>query len=259
MLTRLHGRVNVPGAMVLLAIGAGWQLLVGLRVLDLDYLPAPSEIASALADLAREDRVLTDILHTTGVVIEGWLIALICGGVFGILMGLSSRVRMFSMASVDVLRSLPVVAFIPVVLLLAGPTRNAEVMVAAYAALWPILINAFGGVVQVHPRLFEVAQTFQLSRIATIRKVVLPAAVPAVLVGARLSLGIAFVVTIVAEMIGNPAGLGYGLVLYQFALRPDAMWAYVAVIGALGLLLNALLVGISRMAPTPADRPVRVA
>lgn len=125
-----------------------------------------------------------------------------------------------------------------------------EVVVAVYAATWPCLVNTLGGVALVHPRMYETANTFRLRRPARLRKIIVPAAAPSILVGARLSMGIAFVVTIVAEMVGNPAGLGYGLMVYQMALRPDALWAYVLVITALGVLLNAAVERLA--APIPA-------
>jgi sulfonate transport system permease protein len=101
-----------------------------------------------------------------------------------------------------------------------------------------------GGMTGVHARLADVSRTLQLSRAAMLCKVMLPAALPAVLVGARLSLTLALVLAVLAEMVGNPTGLGYAVVTQQQALRPDLMFAYVAVIGLLGLALNALLAAV---------------
>jgi len=75
------------------------------------------------------------------------------------------------------------------------------------------------------------------------RKIMLPAALPGVLVGARLSMTLALVLAVVAEMVGNPAGLGYAVVREQQAMRPELVFAYVVAIGALGMILNAVLTG----------------
>jgi len=107
-----------------------------------------------------------------------------------------------------------------------------------------VLINTMGGLMGVHARLGDVGRTFRLSRAAILYKVFVPAATPAIMVGVRISLTLAVVLAVLAEMVGNPEGLGYAVVSQQQALRPDLMFVYVVVIGLLGLTLNALLVGV---------------
>jgi ABC-type nitrate/sulfonate/bicarbonate transport system permease component len=159
----------------------------------------------------------------------------------GLLMGTSATFRRYAMASVEVLRPMPGIAFVPVALLLFGFSLQTELVVIVLPALWPVLINTMGGVMGVHARLFEVGATFRLSRAAIIRRILLPAALPAILVGLRLSLTLALVLAVVAEMVGNPAGLGYAVVRDQQALQPNLMFANVLVIGILGIGLNAAL------------------
>jgi ABC-type nitrate/sulfonate/bicarbonate transport system permease component len=98
-------------------------------------------------------------------------------------------------------------------------------------------------------RLHDVARTFGLSPLRTILEIQLPSAFPAILVGARLAMTTALVLAVIAEMIGNPDGLGYALVFTQQALQPAQMWAYIVVIGLLGVALNGLLVASSRAVP----------
>jgi ABC-type nitrate/sulfonate/bicarbonate transport system permease component len=150
---------------------------------------------------------------------------------------------------------MPGIAFVPVALLLFGFSLQTELMVIVLPSLWPVLVNTMGGVQTIHARLFEVGKTFRLSRGAVIRKILLPAAVRSILVGARISLTLALVLAIVAEMVGNPAGLGYAVVRDQQALRPDLMFADVVVIGLLGILFNAALVGAAAaLLPAMAGR-----
>jgi sulfonate transport system permease protein len=123
-----------------------------------------------------------------------------------------------------------------------------------------VLINTMGAVMGVHARLFEVGRTFRLSRGEILRKIMLPAALPGVLVGARLSMTLALVLAIVAEMVGNPAGLGYAVVREQQAMRPELVFAYVVAIGALGVILNAVLTGaVARLFPAASGRLREVA
>jgi ABC-type nitrate/sulfonate/bicarbonate transport system permease component len=104
-----------------------------------------------------------------------------------------------------------------------------------------------GGVAGVHARLYDVSRTFRLSRKDTILSVVLPAAMPSIVVGARISLGLALVLAVVAEMVGNPEGLGYGIVREQQALRPDLMFAYIFTVGVIGIALNAGMVRLAEV------------
>ncbi len=159
------------------------------------------------------------------------------------------------MASVDFLRTIPAVALVPVAVLSFGPVRTAEVALATYAALWPIVLHTAGGVAAVHPRQYDVARMLHLGPVTTVRKIVIPAAVPAWLVGARMAVIIALLVAIVAEMMMSSRGLGGGLTESMHALAPARMWAYAVVCGILGLLLNAGLRRAVRLAlpGTPAQ------
>ncbi len=239
-------RINWPGAAVIVGFLALWQVLVWSAALHVQYLPSPSEIVVSLVQLLGQGAILVDLGHTLVVVIEAWVIAVAMGGILGVVLGQFSWAQRLTGSSVEILRTLPVVAFVPVVLLIFGPTSQSELVVAAYVAIWPMIINVAGGVARVPARLFDVAVTFRLSRFDQARKILFPSVLPSALVGARLALSLSLVITVVSEMIGNPQGLGYGLVHWQFALRPDAMWAYIVVIGTVGFVLNAALMWSAR-------------
>jgi sulfonate transport system permease protein len=118
-----------------------------------------------------------------------------------------------------------------------------------YIAQWLILVNTVDGIRGVNPQLLEVARMLRMSWLERTRKIVLPAAMPVILVGLRLGLTVSLVMAVVSEMICNPAGLGYQLVFEQRALQTDRMFAYLTVIGALGVLLNAALLLVARVIP----------
>lgn len=225
-----------------------WQLLVETKILHYKELPAPSAIAGSLGQLVSHTDWGASLAHTVVVTIVGWALAGAVGVALGLAVGLSYRTWQWSMASIDVLRALPIIAFVPVAVLIFGLTSKMEVVLVVYAAFWPVVINTIAGVRSVSPQLRDVARTFHLSRLATVRKIVLPASAPQVIVGLRLALALSLVLAVVAEMVGNPAGLGYRLVYEQNALRPDLMFGYVFTIGIVGILLNALFVGGVRLA-----------
>ncbi|MGW4332004.1 ABC transporter permease [Rhodococcus koreensis] len=234
-------RPRVVGLIVPLTAIAVWQLLVSADVLDYEYLPAPREVADALDDLVRSGELADDLAHTLGVALAAAVITLTVGGALGLLIGLVPTLRTYLMASIDVLRTIPAVALVPVAVLTFGPAVTTELILAVYAALWPVLIHTAAGVAAVHPRQYDVARTLHIPRAATVRKVVIPAVVPAWLVGARVAAVVALLVAIAAEMISSPRGLGGGLIESLNALAPARMWAYALVAGIVGYLLNTAL------------------
>ena len=239
----MSARVNWLGLATIALALALWESALRAGLAQYQNLPTPSAIARGLEEIVANGQLLVDAAHTLRSVLVGWSAAVVIGVVVGLLLGASTTLRRYSLASIEVLRPMPGIAFAPVALLLFGFSLEMELMVIVLPALWPVLINTMGAVAGVHARLFDVGRTFRLSGAEILRKVMLPAALPGVLVGARLSLTLALVLAVVAEMVGNPAGLGYAVVREQQAMRPDLLFAYVVAIGALGVGLNAALTG----------------
>jgi sulfonate transport system permease protein len=244
----MASRVHFSGALAPLVVLAIWQLLASTGLLRYEYLPAPVEVLAALVELGRTGELMRDVGHTLGVALTAAVITLSCGAALGLAIGLLPALREYVMASIDFLRTIPAVTLVPVAVLTFGPATTTELMLAAYAALWPIVLSTAAGAAAVHPRQYDVARMLHFSRIATVRKIVTPAAVPAWLVGARLAAVIALLVAIVAEMIMYPRGLGGGLIESLNALAPARMWAYALVCGVIGFVLNAVLLRAVRLA-----------
>jgi ABC-type nitrate/sulfonate/bicarbonate transport system permease component len=230
---------RLTGFVVPLAAVAGWQALKSVGLLDYEYLPSPRELVAALVELVHSGELVDDVSHTLGLAVVAAALSMAVGAVLGLAIGLVPAVRRYSMASVDFLRTIPAVALVPVAVLSFGPVPSAEIALATYAALWPIVLHTAGGVAAVHPRQYDVARMLRLGPVATVRKIVIPAAVPAWLVGARMAMTIALLVAIMAEMMMSTRGLGGGLTESMHALAPARMWTYALVCGILGLLLNA--------------------
>jgi NitT/TauT family transport system permease protein len=240
-------RVNVVGALVFV-LGLGlWELLVRTGLLTFSYLPPPSDIAVGLGELLGSGELATALGHTLFAALTGWAVAGVLGVVAGSVLGLVRPVWTYTMASLEALRALPIVAFVPVAVLLYGFSVQTEIMVACYAALWPILLNTVNGM-RTEARMVESGRVLRLSRGAVLWKIRLPAATATIVVGLRLGLTTSLVLTLVAEMVGNPAGLGFLLVEKGQALQPGQMFAAVFVIGVTGIVLNGLMMGAARLA-----------
>jgi ABC-type nitrate/sulfonate/bicarbonate transport system permease component len=251
-------RLNGPG-LATMALGVGvWEALVRSGAIDFENLPAPSAIAGGAWDLMASGDLPGDIAHTLRSTLVGWLVASVAGVAVGTLLGLSRTAWRWSMASIEVVRAIPPVSLVPVALLAFGFALRTELSIIVYAATWTVLVSTIDGVRGVRPELLDVARVMRLSRAATVRKIVLPAAMPSVVVGLRLALSLSLVLAVVAEMLGNPSGLGNALVRAQQALQPEQMFAYVFTIGSLGVALNALFRSVSAwVMPSLTDGPAR--
>lgn len=245
---RIAAAVNWPGLGVIVALVVIWQLTVTAHVISYSSLPGPAGIWRGFRYLTGPAGGLPSALyHTVCVVLLAWVIGASAGGIAGLLLALNATVASWTIATVDLLRSLPIVALIPIAILIWGTGSETEVILGAYAALWPMLVNTAAGIRGVTPRLRDVALTFRLTRRATLTKIVLPATSGAMLVGARLALAGTLVICVVSEMLGLQSGVGNQLVLEQSAMEPARMWVYVLLIGTLGVIVNAGLVRVFRI------------
>lgn len=239
-------RLNLPGTAVFV-LGLGlWELLVRTGLLTFRYLPPPSDVAVGLGELLGNGELATALGHTLLAAVTGWALAGLVGVTAGLTLGLVRPVWTYSMASLEALRALPIVAFVPVAVLMFGFSLQTEIIVAFYAALWPILLNTAASM-RTEDRLVETGRVLRLSRTAILWKIRLPAATATIVVGLRLGMSTSLVLTLVAEMVGNPAGLGFLLVAKGQALQPGQMFAAVFVIGVTGITLNATVMTLAKL------------
>lgn len=240
-------RVNLTGWALVAALVVLWQVALVAGLIDLTYLPRPTEVVGALVEVAEDGTLLTDLGHTLSVAGLAAGLAVLIGVALGVLMAIVRPVSALTSATVDFLRSIPAVSLMPVVLLLLGATASSEVLVGVFAGVWPVLLNTIGGIQAINPRLQEVSRVLHLSRRDYLVKVLIPSAVPSILVGLRLSVVTSLVVVIIAEMLINPEGIGWALASAQSSLRPEVLFAYAWIVGVLGYLVNLLLVRGVRM------------
>ena len=237
-------RVNWPGLAVIATCVVVWELYSRTLGAHFDSIASATQTLHALKGLLFEGPLLAQLLHTLIVSMIGWLVASTFGFAMGLAIGIWRPVWMYTMASIEVLRSIPSISFVSIALLIFGFSLQTELVIVIYVSQWPVLLGTAGGIRSTPGGLLEVARSFRLSRSATIFKVILPAALPNIIVGFRLSLTLSISLAVVAEMVGNPAGLGFGIVFSQQAVQPAQAFAYLLVIGLLGWGMNFILVTV---------------
>ncbi len=237
----LRGAV-LPLALLLLA-----ELGMRAAAVQSDALARPSEMALALAQGLGDGSVLLATGQTLGAAGAGLLLGGGLGLAIGMWFGLSALAGRLGALTVELLKPVPSVALIPIAMLLFGFGYRMETMVVAFSCFFPVLILVRAAVANVEPRLLEMARVIGLSGGQRVRKIVLPAALPGIVVAFRLAVGIALVVAVTVEIAANPYGLGYALMIAQQSLRPDLMLAFMLWIGVLGWGLNALALGLQKL------------
>lgn len=203
-----------------------------------DALAPPSEALAAFIDALFKG----DIFAATGFTLMsagiGLALAFAAGAGLGIVLGLSPRAARASFFSIEVFRPIPSVALIPLTMLSFGV--NMEVSVVAFATFWPILILTQAAARQVEPILLEVSQALQLSYAQRVWKIILPSMLPRLFVALRQGVAIALVVAVTVEIVANPHGMGYAIMIAQQSMEPALMLAWLFWIGVVGYVVNEL-------------------
>jgi sulfonate transport system permease protein len=248
LLSGVWGRINLPGLSVIVLCVVLWDVYSRTLGSQFETIASTSQIFDAFRSLLIDGPLIPQLIHTITVSVTGWIIACTLGFAMGLVVGIWGPAWTYTMASIDVLRSIPSISFVSIALLIFGFSSSAEMVIVVYVSQWPVLLATSGGVRAVQHSLLEVARTFRLSQAATTFKVILPGALPSILVGLRLALTLSIALAVVAEMVGNPAGLGFGIVFSQQAMQPGQAFAYLVVIGLLGWGMNSIFVlATSRM------------
>lgn len=177
----------------------------------------------------------------------GFAIGCGLGLLMGLLCGLFTLVRWISGPWLEVLRVLPAPAIIPSLILFLGVDDALKVTVIALTAFFPVYTNVMNGVKSADAVLLQTAQTFRLRRTKIYTDIYVPSLAPHVSAGMRVSIGISFVMTVVAEMISGGSGIGYFIMQTQYALRPEAMYTAVILLSVIGYLLNLVFIWLEKI------------
>jgi ABC-type nitrate/sulfonate/bicarbonate transport system permease component len=181
-------------------------------------------------------------------VFVGFGLAGVVGISLGALMGMIPFVYRLLAPITEFVRPIPSSAYIPVAILFLGIGDRMKIFVVFLTCLFPILLNTYGGVRGVDPVLIDTGRTFGVSRTMGLTRIILPAALASILTGMRISLGLALVVVVVAEMIAGSDGIGYFILQMQRIFQIPEMFAGIFTLGVLGYVLNMGFLRIERYA-----------
>jgi ABC-type nitrate/sulfonate/bicarbonate transport system permease component len=237
---------KLRGLLIPVLLIALWEIGVRLGTLPPDTMSQPSAIVQAGWEALNDGSLLVATWQTFETALLGLAIGAAIGIVVGSLIGLSPALEAIIGPTLDTIRPVPAVALIPLALLIYGFGVRMEVLVITFACVWPILIVTVSAVRGIEPRLIEVARMLEMPPLKRMLRIILPAALARIAVGIRVSAGVALVVAVTVEIVLNPQGLGYGMIIAAQSLRPDLMWAELLWVGFAGWAFNTVLMTIDR-------------
>jgi len=223
-----------------------WQIASSLGWLSTRVLPAPVDVVKAAWALAVSGELWTHVKVSAGRALAGLAI----GGGTGLVLGLlTGSVKFFETlldSTIQMVRNIPALALIPLVILWFGIDESAKLFLISVSVFFPIYLNTFHGIRNVDPQLIEMGRTYGLSRWQLYREVILPGALSSILVGLRFSLGLMWVILIVAETISAQAGIGYLTMNAREFLQTDIVLVGILLYALLGKLADLFARGLEQ-------------
>ncbi len=224
-----------------LALLALWEITAQVGLLDTRFFPAPTRIASQFVELVQSGELLVNTWVSLQRLFFGFLLGGIPALVLGLIMGLYRPIR----AAIDPLIAatypIPKSAVLPLILLIFGLGEMSKVVMVAIGVFFPVVINTTAGVLEIDKIYHDVSKNFGASRWQVFRTVALPGAMPLIMTGVKLGIGLGLILIAIAEMVGAKSGLGYMIWNAWQIFSVETMYVGILVISVLGVLFTVIL------------------
>lgn len=240
------GRRALLGLALPAALAIAWEAAVAAGLAQGRLMPPPSRIAATLGELIASGDWFVHAAATTIRVALGFVIGATAGVLLGALSGTLRLLRDLIDPTVQALRAVPSIAWVPLFILWLGIFEASKITLIAVGVFFPVYLGVLGAVLAVDRKIVEVGRVYRLSRIGLARRIMLPATLPAVVVALRSGLGLGWMFVVAAEFMGASEGLGFLLIDGQQLGRPDTILAAIISFAVLGFLTDALLERLTR-------------
>ena len=233
------------GLLVPVVLALGWELAVRAGLSDGRLVPPPSRIYAQFDELARSGELLRHVTATLLRVVAGFGVGTGLGTVLGAISGYSTLVRRLIDPSLQGLRAVPSIAWIPLFILWLGIFETSKVALIAAGVFFPVYLGVMGAVMSVDRKIVEVGRVFRLSGVQMVWRILFPAVLPAYVIALRAGLGLGWMFVIAAEFMGASEGLGYLLIDGQQLGKPAEIVAAIVAFALLGKTTDWLIVGVT--------------
>jgi len=232
------GRIHIPdrllGWIIPVSVLLAWELLARMGVLPPNWLPAPTVVGKTIYQLAVAGDLLKHVGTTIARVAVGFLLGASAGTLLGGVTGYLPVARKLLDPTLQALRSVPSIAWVPLFLLWLGIQETSKIALISLGAFFPVYLNLSVAMRHVDPKLLEVGRLYRLSSFQMVRRLILPAALPEYIVGLRSGLGLAWMFVVAAELLGASRGIGYLMVDGEMTGRAAVILASVILFAIFG-------------------------
>lgn len=236
----------IAGFVLPILLAVLWEALVAGGIANGRLMPPPSVVGRTLWELAASGELLTHAWATLWRVAAGFGLGALAGTLIGAVTGALPFARSLLDPTLQALRAIPSIAWVPLFILWLGIFEASKVALIAVGVFFPVYLGVAAAIQGIDRKIVEVGRVFRLSRLAMVRRVLLPAILPSWITALRAGLGLGFMFVVAAEIMGASEGLGYLLVDGQQLGRPDTIIAAIISFAVLGKLADGLLVAITR-------------
>ncbi len=223
-----------------------WQWASSAGILPSRFLPAPRAVLHSFFDLSASGELWSHVRVSALRALSGFVVGGGLGLLLGMLTGSLHWAETLLDTTIQMIRNIPPLALIPLVILWFGIDESAKLFLVALGVFFPVYINTFHGIRSVDRGLLEMGRTYGLSGWPLYREIILPGALPSILVGVRFSLGLMWVILIVAETISARSGIGYMTMNAREFMQTDVMVVGILLYAILGKLADLLAKGLER-------------
>jgi sulfonate transport system permease protein len=224
----------VLGLVLPLGLALGWEIIVALGLSSGRLVPPPTRIFATIAELARSGELMRHIVATLTRVAAGFGLGVVAGTLLGAISGYWGLARQLLDPTVQALRAIPSLAWVPLFILWLGIFETSKIVLIAVGVFFPVYLGVMGAILSVDRKIVEVGRAFRLSGPAMIRRILLPAVLPAYVVALRVGLGLGWMFVVAAELMGASEGLGYLLVDGQQLGKPAQILAAIVIFAIIG-------------------------
>ena len=237
------GRLLRPalGFLLPLTLAVFWEIAVRWGWSSGRLVPPPSVIFQTFADLARTGELELHATVTLSRVAAGFAFGVVAGTLFGALTGYSALTNRLVDPTLQALRAIPSIAWVPLFILWFGIFEASKIILIAVGVFFPVYLGVMGAVLSVDRKIVEVGRVFRLSGIAMVRRILLPAVMPAYVISLRAGLGLGWMFVVAAEFMGASTGLGFLLIDGQQLGKPAQIVAAIVVFAVIGKTTDWLL------------------
>lgn len=229
-------------ALALPAAGlAVWELLARFGLIDATLVPPPSAVFAAIRELAASGELARHILVTSWRVAQGFFWGVLAATLLGAVTGYAERIRELLDPTIQALRNVPSIAWVPLFILWFGIFETSKVILIATGVFFPVYLGLLSGITGVDRKLVEVGRMHRFSGLRMVTRILLPAALPSYATGLRSGLGLGWMFVVAAELMGASEGLGFLLVDGQQTFKPAQILAAIAMFAVLGKLTDVAL------------------